>query len=698
KNLLADMVEKVEALDEKSERAKRTGIRDAKSGKVINLRLKPDKNRGYFGSASAAAATVDRYDISGTLNYFKSERQLMTVLDVNDGGNLINNGTPLPNTKAMLATVNYADKLSKKTMLNVGYQGNGTKSVGEITTERQSFFSDSTLIQSHNSVNGADNQSHNLNIFLNYEIDTANTIFIAGSMIVNDNNNTSFEKANSNVEQNGINKPVNEAINRNNRDNKNTAGNINVNYIKVFGKRRRYLQANINSGFNQVNGAGELYSLTRFFNQDTGIADSSVRDQRSSQKGNGYSFNAGILYGEPLNDHSGIDFNYILNYANSIDDRLTLNYNTATGKYDSADSLATNYFKGNNSSHRFSLGYNYYKKKFQYQIGASMQKSTIANTNTAQGMGNYNQQMTNFFPRAQVMYMIDKRKMIHINYQGGTEQPTVEQLQPAPDYSNPLLIKRGNPDLKQSFRNEINVSYRTFRSENSSSLSAGIVINTFANQIMSSIITDERGIQVQQYLNTDGNYNIMANGLYSFPLSKTNRKANAAIGTNLGIGHSVSFVNGVENNTSSFIGNQSLKINYAPGEKLVTGFSGLLNWNKSKYSLQGSQKSSVLTHQYQADVSYEILPGLLVHSDINVLLNRSTPQLGGQDVTVWNARLSKMLFKRNGELKFTIYDILNNNKSIKQISADNYIERVETQVVQRIYMLSFTYRFRKFGI
>ena len=76
KNLRADIVKEVEVFDKKSEQADFTGIDDGVKDKTINLKLKDDKKKGYFGKVEAAGGIKDKYTNNIMLNAFKGKRKL----------------------------------------------------------------------------------------------------------------------------------------------------------------------------------------------------------------------------------------------------------------------------------------------------------------------------------------------------------------------------------------------------------------------------------------------------------------------------------------------------------------------------------------------------------------------------------------------------------------------------------------------
>ena len=68
-----------------------------------------------------------------------------------------------------------------------------------------------------------------------------------------------------------------------------------------------------------------------------------------------------------------------------------------------------------------------------------------------------------------------------------------------------------------------------------------------------------------------------------------------------------------------------------------------------------------------------------------------------QSISLWNAAIGyKFLKNKQAELRLTVYDILNQNNSVSRTNTDSYIQDSQTNVLNRYYMLTFTYNFKKY--
>jgi hypothetical protein len=695
KNLPADLVEKIEAFDEKSERSKLTGIPDNHAAKVINLRFKQEKKKGIFGNIFGGYGSEDRYSLKTSANYFKGNRYLSGMLNSSKGGSLDNDASLL-NTKNQATSINYRDNLTEKLGIGLALSVRSSDNLNTANNVRKTFLSDSSLVMENRSVTSNTNNNQALNLNLDYEVDSFNKVHISISVMARQRKNNQVSSANSKVAKETNLFPTNDAVNMLKQNMKGFNETIGINYHHRFRKQGRYFGINMDNGSSQDSDHGNQTSVTRFYKGNGVPTDSLIRNQQSVQPGNAVNFNVDITYTEPAGRGRVFDFSYTLNHSYNHTDQQTFNYNYATGEYDTPDSLTTNNFKGVYHNQQLSMGYNYFKDKLQIRFGLSVQTNKLQNRNSTSGTNKINQQTNTIFASGYCTYRISKQKNLEINYNGNTHQPSVEQLQPVMDYSNPLLLRLGNPGLKPEFANSANVRYRNIN-DKGNVLFYNFNYSNIFNKIASTTYNTSQGIQQQQYVNTRGNYSINTNASYSFPflLKAGQGKGNITIASNLSFNQNITFVNEKKNKTRSISWGQQLQSNYHYSERLFAEFSTAFNWNHSTYSIQNAQGTSFFSHNYYGNIFYELPIGLALSTNINLQFQHNQQNLPVQSRAVWNAILSKSLFaNRAGELKLTIFDLLNNNNNFTQVTADNYIETNTTEVVKQVFVLSFLYRFR----
>jgi hypothetical protein len=692
-NLLAEMVDKVEAFNEKSERAKLTGIPDQNPGKVINLRLKPDKKKGLFGSGEGGLASQDRYGIKATANFFKGNMYLSGVGSSSNGGNLQGGGGTL-NNQVNDGSLYYRN-IFERWEITASYRGTGNNTRNRVHNQRQTFLQDSSLLQDRETASSSKLQNHTFNANLQYALDSFNIIRSYASFnITNDGNSNKDISAGQIIKTNNQHN-VNEAFTDNNRSGNRWNGTFNFNYDHRFKKMGRFLGIGLNKGNSQSKSQGALGSLTRFYDENGFMTNSLARDQLSFQTGDGQDYGVSITYTEPLTTGQVLDFSYSLGNANSKSKQETFNYNTVTSKYDELDSIASNRFESRNSSQQVAFGYNYFRKKIQWQAGLSLARNTQLNKDKSGHQMDINQSVTNIFPRASLIYSISKQKNLQLNYNGRNRPPSIQELQPLPDYSNPLMIRLGNPALKQEFTNEIRLSYKDFSTRKNRSLFGQLQFNNTAHKIVNATRINGQGAQEQQSVNLEGNYAIGTNIDYSISFGKGPNRGNLGFNTIVRFDNAVNLVNTEKNVRKTFNWRQATRVEYSIKEKFIASASARLNGDWSGYSVDAVKNTTLFWHNYNASLYYELPWQCSVTSDINIIINTAQQHLPGTKAAVWNASLMKRLFKNQaGEVKLSAFDILNKSNNFSQHTGDNYIETTNMEVLKRVFVLSFRYNFR----
>jgi hypothetical protein len=409
-------------------------------------------------------------------------------------------------------------------------------------------------------------------------------------------------------------------------------------------------------------------------------------------------------YTEPVGMNKLLELNYAYSHRQNKSDRYAYDYNSASGEYDQVNLQQTNNFENYFLAHRMGLNYREQKAKYNYQLGGAMEMSELASRSIRWSTGKdstVSQRFTNFFPTANFTYNFSNSKSFRLNYNGRTNQPSITQLQDVPDLTNPLQIRTGNPELQQEFRNNIGIRYNNFNRSTFKYFSAFFNIGNTQNRIVNSIdsISGAPGIQLVRPVNLDGSFNTNAFITYGMPFrNKKLKGSNLSLSTNANYNRDVSLVYKQKNVTDNLIVRQSVSFNLSLKDNLNVGANASISYNSAKYSVQKNLNEDFISQEYGVDLSYTFLKSLVLTSDFDYYKSSGRADGFNQSIPLWSAGLAKQLFKKkNGELKLSVNDILNQNESITRNVTDNYIEDVNTRVLKRYFMLTFTYNLNKAG-
>ena len=754
KNITADMIASVQVFDDMSEQAKFTRIDDGSRSKTINIKLKKDRRKGYFGRGTVGVGTDDRYLANITMNRFNEARRISLVTSFNNlnrqgfsfndivtnmggfsggggggggfggggqgrggrGGSGFgggNNGL----TRTSSVGLNYTDKIGTKVELAASYFFSESDTRTSSLNFRQSRIPvDSITYESELSTSRNKNQNHRFNLRFEYYIDSMNSIMYTPSLILQKSSRFSNDTTFTRVVQ-----PVKDyialsGINENTNEREGLNLNNNLLYRRRFSKTGRTFTLGWSNSINKSSGTGTNFSPLTFYDSGGGIDSTRLRDFRSSQETNSNNNVLSSSYTEPLGKNKILEINYAYTNNRSNSDREASNYNPVTKLYDSLNPQQTNYFENDFLAHRLGMNFRLQNLKYGFQIGAAMQNSdlesksirAIYRVNGKDSIVEYKQSYTNFFPTANFNYNFNRSKVFRLNYRGRTNQPGVNQLQDVRDESNSLRTVVGNPNLKQEFTNIINASYNSYNPTTSKYLNVNLNYHQTSNKIVNSVDLDTtrgRGVQLIKPINTNGSFNASSSITVGIPFRKKLKGSSINFSNSINYNRDISLLYKQRSITNTMSIRQRIGLNMDIKEKLNFELSGSVTYHNVIYGGQTNTSNSKVnadneyfTQSYSVDVSYFITKDFITATDFDYLINSGLASGFNQNVPVWNASIAQQLFKKkNGQVKLSVNDILNQNQSINRNITDNYIQDTRTVVLKRYFLLTFTYNLNRAG-
>jgi hypothetical protein len=752
KNLTAELVESVQVFDDMSDQAKFTKIDDGSRQKAINIKLKKDKKKGIFGRSNAGIGSSDRYEASASMNMFRDKTQVSVLggdnninrlgftsndiisnmggmgglqaggrgggggggrnggggnrggggFNMNSGGATSNDG----NTKSWSGGINYRDQWSPKMEFAGNYFASGTDKVNQTNSYRTNFFTnDSSSKTAEEQYTRNKNSNQRFGFRWQYEIDSMNSLLITPSVSFQHSESLSFDT----ISTTAINPKFSyNAIDGNSQRSSERDGwtfSNNALYRHRFNKAGRTITVGWTNSLNDSKGDGNNTSPYYYYNTDGTLNHIRNQQQENDQTTHSNNNTISTSFTEMFGTNKILELNYAYTDNKSTSDRNTYDYNNLTTKYDIINKPQTNYFENTFISNRLGTNFRVRQTNYDYQLGGAVQFAYLHNLSNRATTGKdslMSQRYTNFFPNMSFNYNLGTRKAIRFNYRGSTQAPNVSQLQDVLDVSNPLVYRTGNPNLKQQFNNTLNLSYNTFDLKTFMFLTMNLTGGLTSNKIVNSIDTVNKTTQLIRPENVSGAYNVAFNSTIGIPLVKVTTGKRSPMNLNLTttIRHSrdVSLLYKETNYSYTNSIAERIRFNYNIQDKLDIGTHFRATYNDARYSVQSTLNNKYFNYNYSLDGNYIFLKRFMLNSSFDYTVNTGMTDGYNQSVPLWNGSLSYLLFKKkNGELKFSVMDILNQNKSIDRNIGDNYIEDTYTQVLKRFYMVSFMFNFNQFG-
>lgn len=754
KNLNADMVDQVEVYDDMSEQAKFNRIDDGSRTKAINLKLKKEKKKGVFGKVYAGYGTEERYDAGISTNFFKGATQTSIIAKSNNtnnigftvsdmigmfssggnmgsmmgggGGNMIVGGGGMGGmnvvrqgggamggfsgglgglnlgstgsgiTRSSQAGINYRDTWSKSFDVNGSYFFNNAATNNLKNSLKQASYIDSISLTDEEVISKIENFNHRFNLNMVFTIDSFNSLIYTPNFSYQQSESFADDTLNSIVQKNGTTYVANRSRNVINSMGEGFNWNNNLIWRKKFRRAGRTFSLNLNNTIAR-NERDRYNTLTsRFFNNG-GYKYNDINSDNlnaTESKTNNYAITAS--YTEPIARDKILELNYSRGNNRSHSDWRTMGYNPATGNYDLKVDSLSNVFENENIYDRAGTNFRVVKKKYNFQLGFAVQQTTLESENLTK-KSTVKQKYRNLFPTASFNYQFQRSRSLRFNYRGRTNQPSISQLQDVVDRTNYPYIYQGNPNLKQEFSNNITLSYNFFDIVKFRNLFTYITFSNTMNKITNSREDIGGGVQFTQPVNVNGYYNVSGNFNIGFPINGL-KGGNFNTTTRISYNRDVNMINRAKNYTRNLSVGEDLRLNYMYKDKLDMGLTASVNYNTVKYTLQKWSNTSYFTHTYSADITLHLPAGFILSTDFDYTFNTGRTNGFNRNYALWNGGLAKQLFKnKRGEIKASVFDIMNQNTNISRNVYDNIIEDVRNTTLQRFYMLTFTYNINRMG-
>lgn len=731
KNLPADAVDKVQVFNRQNDQAQLTGFDDGNSEKAINLKLKQDKKKGVFGKLSAGVGTNERYEGSFNVNSFKGERQasaigmannanaegftFMDLLNFNtgglqqNGGNIsmlltnddpaaallgMDNKTGINNT--MGGGVNYNDLIGKRTDFRSNYFFNRFNPLLEKQSTREYLLPDSSYFYDQQSRTNNISNTHRLNLSMDFKLDSLSSLKISPSLGLQSNSNNTQSAYRT---SGGGGELTNQGAT--NYETRNSGHNIRneILYRKKFRTKGRTLSLALTNGWNLADGDGYQESLNRFYQKDGSlqITDSIQQYLVTGSNMNNYQLRG--TYTEPLGKRFLLELGATKSRSQHESMRETYDYNRLTDAYDKLNPLLTNSFTSTYGYTNLGSRIRYQKKKVNATIGAQWQEATLRGTLSRNGKdSSLQQKFYTILPNARLQYNFTRFRNLTLNYQTQTNQPQITQLQPIPDISNPLNIRIGNPFLEQEIMHVLRTHYMSATPYKGTNFFAFLTLMATQHKIVNSDSVTASGVKYTIPVNAEGVYNLTADVNWGFPV-KPIPKSTLNLGLSASTAHDVQFVNRRKNDIRTYQLRPEIRFDHAGIEKLNWGFNAGTSFYASRYSLQPGFNVKYFTHELGSFVNWQLPKGFYLATDFTYTMNARRADGFNANVPLWNAAFSKLFLKYNkGEIKFRVFDLLNQNVGISRTSNANYIEDTRINNLKRYFMLSFTYSLSKQGL
>lgn len=720
KNLPANLIDKVQVTDDKEELQRNPDLTSGEVGQVINLKLKKEIRKGWFGKLYAGAGTEDRYEGGGIVNMFRDTLQvsllgysnnlnrsgfgIQDVMNIggfgrnnismmmvsSDGGFALNDisfGGLASNSiqRSSGAGINTNTLLGKKTTLSMQYFFGQNKTTLGQTINTQQFFNDTTITTRNNNNGESVDNSHRISAYLKVKLDSLSTLEYRPSFTLSktDNNSLMQSASFSNYEP-----KLNESRNEQQKSTDGFATTQDLLYNRQFKKAGRTLFVNLNFRFNS-NDADQYNNAENIFYK---IPSTTSLHQLRSQDQNTINTRFFFNYNEPLSKAWSLRVTQTVEYFGNKDYIDTYEFDPLTGKYTTPDPDLTNGLKRTGWRNNTYAGIRYKYKKFSITPALTLKNLDI--DNRFRKDPSIKQNFNYLLPALAINW--DKWSL---NYNINVTEPNVTDLQPVINNTNQLYLQLGNPSLKPTVAHSISINSYFFDMKRSLNYSFNSNLSISNDGVIRERTVDDDGVQTTRPINADG--------VWSAYMSMNIRKqykfgkqwkfsAGASLWGNYNQGLVIVNQNRSTSRNFTLTPNANISLNW--NDKVEFNQRYGPSYNKSTYESNVYPSLKVWRHTTSSELVVRMPKRIVWESTLDYNYNPQVAQGIQKTAYRWNAAVNFLFLKQDkGQLKLSVYDLLNQNISVSRVVRENYIQDTESIILKRYFLLTFTYNIRNFG-
>lgn len=742
KNVPVEMVEKLKAYDKQSDLARVTGIDDGEEETVLDLTVKKDMNKGWFGNVDLGYGTEDRYAARGMINHFKEGLQIAALGNANNVG-----GRGFPGGGGGFRWGGSGLNANKDAGFNFAFEKDKIELGGDVRyrhrdSDSKSKSASETFLQSGNSFSNSRSTSlgcsegFEANFRLEWEPDTMTNIIFRPRFTYNASDNWS-ESTSATFNEDPYKFPTidplgqiddvnfwimngdtaivnsNKSKSQSNSESWNASGSIQVN--RRLNSEGRNITFRGSYSYSDSENESLSASDVIYFLRDSTYS----RNRYNLTPGKNWDYSLQATYSEPIFKQTYLQFSYKFTESYSKSDRSTYDFSELTDYYlngfpnvpenylDYLDKDQSKFAEYYNYTHEAQVMLRVNREKYQLNVGfTALPQTTKMNYKYLGTDTTVTRNVVNFTPNVRFRYRWTKQHQLDVRYRGRSSQPSMTDLLPITDDSNPLNITMGNPGLKPSFNHNLNAHYRNYIVEKQRGIFAMLRAQLTQNSVSSKVTYNtETGGRITRPENINGNWN--AGGMFGFNTALTNKKFTISTFTNADYSNSVQYFSqnqmASEKNTTRTINLRehlrgTFRNDWESGWGLEVSLNGNISYQHAENEMQPDRNLDTYTFSYGGSTNVTFPWKMTLSTDMGMNSRRGYSESSmNTNELIWNAQVAQTLFNGAGTISLQFYDILQEQSNISRTINAAMRRDTETNAINSYCMLHFIYKLNVFG-
>ncbi len=721
RNLTKEIVDKIQVVDTKTESEAFTGEEGDDQNKTINITIDKDKNKGIFGRVAGGVGTDNRFEYAGLINYFNNDRRLSLL----GGGNNINspgfsfgeiekmfgnarrvsfnsnggfnvNGRGFGGgqgiTNSRTGGVNYVDLIGKNNDVSVDYFYTAANSFEEERRERETTLPNRNFFSISNSRTESNNDSHAVNTRFEVKIDSTFMIEARPQFTYTEGDNQSLRDEETR-DSNGVLTNQSNVDNVSYRQGRNFENRLSA--TKRYGSGGGFMRLEMENDINDTDTDNLLQSNTQIFGDSTTVIN---RDQLTDGKlaSNGVQLNAEWripLIAEKL----FLRAEYRYDNSRREDQQNVYDFDEESSAYNNFNLAQSTDFTNIDQSSKPELGLNYNDDKLRAGIGVGYVFRTLESKDALRNI-NFSNDFNALLLNGRIRYNFTKKTSLYSGYSLDNNTPGIRQLSPYVDVSDPLNTIQGNPNLKPSNQHGIYLGVNNYDWQSRTGFNSFLNANFSNDQVVNRSTIDSSNVRNTTYANVDGFYDIYGQVSYSknFEIDSL-RTFKYDVTMGIGTGRNVNFNNNVQYASRTIEYRPELELRYTWRDLFEIRPSYSPSFSKNTFDLDVFEDRDFTRHEFRLRTTTYYPKKLQWENDIQFINNPAVAAGFQTNSVFWNSSLGYSVLDDSATVTLKAYDLLNQSTNARRVATEDYIQDVQSTVLQQYFMLSFSYKFNTLG-
>jgi Outer membrane protein beta-barrel family len=687
-NLPADVVDKLQVIDDYGDKARLSGVKSGDAAKVLNIVLKPDKRNGEFGRAEGGIGTQDKYLGDAFTNAFKDERQMSVLIG-------ISNNSPTGSDRTDNDGLSYSDQWDPRWSGAVSINNGSQAPHSADSSSQTTYYPGETLLQTENNLNSSHNAHTNLDARLTYKPDNYSLLRFTATGALQKSGSQSSGNFTTLQEDSGYTKSSNGQSLNNTRSTGQTF-NSNLYYERTSPYSRRRFSVDGGLEYSSTNTVTHSQSSALILLDN--VPSPSFLDYLTPDISKTWNTRLNSNLFLPLSQTSFLELGYQVRSTLSMTNIVTQQADSGSAAFVTIDSLSQQVVL-HSLTQNIHTAYTGKLSRLAISAGIDAQPGMQKGTVDAKGdVTSYS--YFSILPRLQTTWNFDKSHRLSLSYNNQPNLPTLQQLTPFTNLTNPQYPVTGNPNLKPSYTDNLALRYEqsSLRPTQCFGFGVGISYSSTRNTIIQNLTAPRESSQVIQattFLNAGTTDNLVADYHLNLP-AIVNKRFRINISGSVGKAETITMSDNLQYLTQTWTWNQSIHLQLLIPDVIESDLSGNYTLTNTLYPQSTGQTNSFRSASLVFNSRHYFFWKWILNYQLSQPYTSTGDRLVPAPASLTASLQRQFLPHNRATITLAGYNLLNQTAAAGQSSSPTTFTYNRPVLTGRYYLLTFRLKLERF--